>query len=145
MKINFTKKQFRVLLDLLFAGEYVINSHRVPDEIIKEYEDINQYVYSFAKQFGYEDLIEFDKEFNMFFETRKHDESKIHELISEYDNEVFWDQLSLNLAKRDISKEYIGEKKDINHEELMRKIWSREEEYNEEFYENGLDNVTVDL
>ncbi|OLS01858.1 hypothetical protein [Tissierella creatinophila] len=145
MKINFTKKQFRILLDLLFAGEYVINGHRVPDEIIKEYEDIKQYVYSFAKQFGYEDLIEFDKEFNMFFETRKHDESKINELISEYDNEVFWDELSSNLAKRDISKEYIGEKKDINHEELMRKIWSREEEYNEEFYENGLDNVTVDL
>ena len=144
MKINFTKKQFRILLDLIYAGDYMINGIRVGDEIIKEYEDIQQYVSSFAKAFGYEDLVEFDKEYNMYFETRKYEESGIHDLISEYDTEVFWDELSLNLAKRDVVRDN-KEIDKMSQEERMSLIWEREEDYNEEFYENGLSNVKVEM
>lgn len=144
MKINFTKKQFRALLDLIYSGNYMINGIRVADETIKEYEDIQQYVYSFAKAFGYEDLVEFDKEYNMYFETRKYEDGGIHDLISEYDTEVFWDELPLNLAKRDVVRDN-KEIDKMSQEERMSLIWQREESYSEEFYENGLDNVKVEM
>ena len=40
MKINFTKKQFRTLIDLIYAGELVINGHRLPDDIEEEFFDL---------------------------------------------------------------------------------------------------------
>ena len=40
MKINFTKKEFRTLIDLIFAGQYLINSHRLQDENLEEYNEL---------------------------------------------------------------------------------------------------------
>ena len=34
---------------------------------------------------------------------------------------------------------------ELEHAEHLTLVWTREEEYSQEFYENGLDNVTVDL
>ena len=90
MKINFTKKQFRTLIDLIYAGELVINGHRLRDDIDEEFDDLQQYIYSFAKQMGYEDLIEYNKKYNQYHETRKYDESRIHDFIEESEDEIFW-------------------------------------------------------
>lgn len=145
MKINFTKKQFRTLIDLIYAGELVVNGHRMPDEIDEEFLNLQQYIYSFAKQMGYEDLIEYSKKYNAYHETRKYDESRIHDFIEESEDEIFWSNLELNLAKRDIAEEYADKVDELEHTELLTLVWRREEEYSQEFYENGLDNVKVDL
>lgn len=145
MKINFTKKQFRTLIDLIYAGELVINGHRLPDDIEEEFFDLQQYIYSFAKQMGYEDLIEYSKEYNEYHETRKYDESRIYDFVEESEDEIFWSNLALNLAKRDIAEEYADKVDELEHTEHLTLLWTREEEYIQEFYENGLDNVTVDL
>lgn len=143
MKINFTKKQFRTLIDLVYAGELVINGHRLPDDIDEEFQDLQQYIYSFAKQMGYEDLIQYSKEYNAYHETRKYDESRIHDVIEESEDEIFWSNLEHNLAKRDIAEEYADELDELEHSELLTLILRREEGYSHEFYKNGLDNVRV--
>ncbi|NLN14018.1 MAG: hypothetical protein GX185_00265 [Tissierellia bacterium] len=142
MKINFTKKQFRKLLDLVFLGELVINGHRPPDEAIGEYEDLLQYIYSFAKEMGYEDLIEYSSEYDKFFETRKFDESGIQDYVDEYDENVFWFELALRLAKRDVIREV--EADEIGGDDYLLRVLHKEELYQDEFYENGLQNVIVD-
>lgn len=144
MKINFTKKQFRLLLDIVYAADMVINGCRLPDEEIKKYKDIQQYIYSFAKDFGYDNLIEYSRKYDMFFETKELDESPINDLIDEYDNNMFWTLLASNLAERDIAKKLEGQE-DVAHMEALGMVWGREEEYNDEFYKNGLDNVKVDI
>mgnify|MGYP000943017511 CR=1 FL=1 len=144
MKINFTKKQFRLLLDIVYAADMVINGCRLPDEEIKKYKDIQQYIYSFSKDFGYDNLIEYSRKYDMFFETKELDESPINDLIDEYDNNMFWTLLASNLAERDIAKKLEGQE-DVAHMEALGMVWGREEEYNDEFYKNGLDNVKVDI
>lgn len=145
MKINFTKKQFKTLIDLVYTGEMIINGNRIPDKVIEEYDELQQYIYSFAKEMGYEDLIEYNKEYNGYYETRKYDESGIYDFIVEYDNNVFWDELASNLAKRDIANKYRDEIDNMEHEDVVTAIWTREDEYSEEFSENGLLNLKVDL
>ena len=49
MKINFTKKQYRRLIDSVFLGDMVINGIRIQEEQIKEYEELRKYIYSFSK------------------------------------------------------------------------------------------------
>ena len=79
----------------------------------------------------------------MFFETREYDEGGIHDLIEESDDYVFWSELDSNLAERDVALE-VGDQ-EINHEDSLVKVWAREEEYSDEFYENGLDNLVLEL
>lgn len=136
MKINFTKKQYRLLLDIVFAGDNIINGFKIPSEHIEEYEKLQQHIYSFAKDFGLENLIEYDSEYDMFFETREFEDSEINEIIDQYDNDVFWDELAFRLAKRDV-------RKGKNIDESFKKLLDIEEKYSEEFYKNGLKNVKV--
>lgn len=142
MKINFTKKQFRTLLDLVYVADFMVNGIRLPDESIKEYEELVQYIYSFAKEMGCESLIEYSKEYNEYHETREFDDDSVNQLIEEYDAHVFWEELVYRLAKRDMEKD-IAEIKDVDRDEFVRMLWAKEGIYEDEFYENGLDNVKV--
>lgn len=145
MKINFTKKEYRTLVDLIFLGEMVVNGIRVGDDKIEEYDELREYVYSFAKQMGCEDIIQFDKHFNQHFETREYEESKVQDYLTEYNNVVFWDEIAGRLAMRDIERTRKMSAKELNHREIMKNVWSREETYLEEFEKYGLKNVNVEF
>ena len=64
-------------------------------------------------------------------------EGGIHEAIMEYENNVFFDILAEDLARRDMNDAPIDEH---NYAELTRRI----EAYINEFEENGTDNILVD-
>lgn len=142
MKINLTKKQYRSLIDLVHLGDMMVNGIRTTDKV-EEYEELREYIYSFAKQMGYEDIVKYDAKYGMHFETRDFETGKIQEYISEYDNEVFWTELPSRLADRDMIRlqKLTGELTD--REEWLRKVWAKEEEYQIEFETNGLENVEV--
>ena len=91
---------------------------------------------------GYEDLIEYSSEYDKFFETRKFDESGIQDYVDEYDENVFWSELALRLAKRDVIREV--EADEIGGDDYLLRVLHKEELYQDEFYENGLQNVIVD-
>ena len=137
MKINFTKKQMKDLLTLVEAGNWVINSFR--DEPIEQYEDLYNYILNAAHQMNMPEVI-YDKESDQAYLT--HDaEEEIHEFISEYDDYTFWDELALNLAKRDYANE-MNVRNDTREEAFLR-IIEFEEKYAEEFYKNGLKNLVI--
>lgn len=143
MKINITKNQYRLLLDIVHAGNTMINGIRNQDELIKEYEELEQYIFSFAKDFGFEDLIEYDKQYKEYMPTREFDETIVEELIDEYDDYVFWQELEGNLAKRDVFKEFNGIINEDNREEALRRQFQIESNYEDEFINNGLNNVSI--
>lgn len=145
MKINFTKKEYRTLVDLIFLGDMVVNGIRAGDDNVKEYEELREYIYSFAKQMGCEDIIKFDKQFNQHFETREFEESKVQNYLTEYANEVFWSEMASRLAMRDIERIQRISAKELDHQEVLENVWSREETYLEEFEKNELKNVNVEF
>ena len=64
-------------------------------------------------------------------------EGGIHEAIMEYENNVFFDILAEDLARRDMGDVPIDES---NYEELNRRI----DAYIAEFDQHGTDNILVD-
>ena len=65
-------------------------------------------------------------------------EGGIHEAIAEYENNVFFDILAEDLARRDMNDAPIDESN-------LAELTSRMEVYISEFEKNGTDNVTVDM
>ncbi|MDO7787017.1 hypothetical protein [Desulforamulus aquiferis] len=142
MKINFTKKQFRTLLDLVYAGNMVINSTKYDNES-EEHEELQSYIFSFCKDYGFEELVEFDRELDKYYETREYEESGILDFIDEYDDYIFWDQLVSNLARRDANNEVVARAAKPSAEVLFRRSLELEKKYSKEFEKNGLENVKV--
>ena len=64
-------------------------------------------------------------------------EGGIHEAIAEYENNVFFEILAEDLARRDMDDVPIDES---NYDELAQRI----DAYIDEFEAHGTDNITVD-
>ncbi|WEG13441.1 hypothetical protein PU629_03470 [Pullulanibacillus sp. KACC 23026] len=139
MKLNITNKQYKHLLDLIYLGEWTANSGRVDDDRIKVYDDLFNYFFSFANDFGYDDQVTYDKKLDAYFPTQEFEE-RLQPLIDFNDNEVFWNELPTRLAKRDIKQS--GETFETT-EDYLRKLFEIEGYYEDEFEENGLKNLRV--
>ncbi|MFN3740604.1 MAG: hypothetical protein ACK4TF_08040 [Thermodesulfovibrionales bacterium] len=144
MKINFTKKQFQSLIKLIHLGNWMANVHRI-DETIEEFNELEQYILSFGKDFGMEDHIEYDEGLKQFFLTQEYIEnSGLEDLIDSYNDEIFWVELVTRLSERDVIEKYgIKEAKNMGPEELISKKLPFWEIYEKEFEENGLQNLRI--
>jgi len=69
MLISLDRNQYIKLLYLIAIGEWVVNSYK--DESEYEFTDIEQYIYSFYKDFGAYNLIDYDEEENIYFPTEE--------------------------------------------------------------------------
>jgi hypothetical protein len=144
MKINFTKKQYEDLVKLAYLGTWMINAFRT-DDTVEKYEELEQYIFSFFKDFEMEKYIMFDEELKMFFPTKEFEENTdVEQYIDEYNNDIFWDELIYRLARRDLIREY-GEENviDMTLEELIEKEEPFIEKYDEEFAKNGIYNLEI--
>jgi hypothetical protein len=84
MEIPFTKDQYKTLLQLLYFGEWVANSHKTKeDKLYKESDSLEQHIFSFASKFGIDDLIEYDDSLKKYVPSLKMEE-KFHPLIDKY-------------------------------------------------------------
>jgi hypothetical protein len=144
MRINLTKKQYITLIKLVYLGEWVVNAHRTGDRV-KEFEEFDQYILSFCKDFNLEGNITYDEKLKMFFLTSEFiDETGLDDYIDEYDENTFWDELIYRLSRRDLIDRY-GEEavKNMKIEELIDKEQVFIEEYEEEFRRNGINNLVI--
>lgn len=89
MKIHFSKKEYRQLLDLVFLGDWVASAHL--DDTKSPYDEIRNKIYSHAKEFGFDDLIVHDKGEDEYFETALFEEQGVMNLIEEYNQHVMED------------------------------------------------------
>ncbi|GAH04615.1 unnamed protein product [marine sediment metagenome] len=143
MKINFTNKEYRLLLDMVEIAEWVLNAHKTASsDEIKKYSDLYQKILSYAKDMGFENLIIYDKNLDGYFATSEYEESEHMRYIEEFEDDVFWDALPHRLAVRDLVKE-VGEKKyeEMEFVERATKLVELESIYYKELEENGIDNL----
>lgn len=143
MKINFTNKKYKTLCKLIFLGSHMVNGPRLIDERLKEFDDLEQHVYSFYKEYQLDNWIEKSTDDNQFFPTIEF-EDEVVEYIDSYDNETFIDELIHNLARRDFIKHY-GENK-ILEMDLKEKIEKEQpfiDKYYDELEKNDLKNIGI--
>lgn len=86
MKIHFSKKEYRQLLDLVFLGDWIASGMNEGEA--SPYDDIREKIYSHAKEMGCEQLIEFDKSLGKHFETAKFEDSGVMELVDRYNHHI---------------------------------------------------------
>ena len=135
MNLELSKKQFRRLLDLVYIGNWILNSTR-GDQRFADYDEVESLLFGRAALEGMPGLAELYQ--GEIVPSRAFVEGGIHEAIMEYENNVFFDILAEDLARRDMNDAPIDE---TNCEELAQRI----ETYINEFEENGTDNILVDL
>ena len=143
MKIDFTKNEYRFLLDMVEMAEWVLNSRKTDSsDEVKEYSEVYQKILSHAKEMGFENLITYDENLDGYYATAEYEESEHMRYIEEFEDDVFWEALPHRLAVRDLVEQF-GEKKymEMEFEERVSKILDLEEIYNKELEENGIDNL----
>ena len=134
MKLELTKKQFRRLLDMAYIGNWILNSARGEDRF-KDYDEVESLLFAKAVQEGMGTLAEVWN--GEVVPSRAFAEGGIHEAIMDYEDNVFFEILAEDLARRDMDDVPIDES---NYEELASRI----DAYISEFEEHGTDNILVD-
>ena len=134
MKIELTTKEFRRLLDMVYIGNWVLNSTRGEDRI-KDYDEVESLLFAKAREEGMRILAE--DYLGEVIPSRAFAEGGIHEAIMDYENNVFFEILAEDLARRDMDDVPIDES---NYDELTRRI----DAYIDEFERNGTDNIVVE-
>ncbi len=133
MNIELTPKQYRRLLDLVYIGNWILNSARGADRI-SDYDMVESYLFGKSRQFNMPDLSE--EISGIPIPSKAFTEGGIHEAIMDYEDSVFFQILAEELAHRDMFNLGIAEEP----EELTSRIHA----YISEFEKNGISNILID-
>lgn len=143
MKINFTKKEYMLLIELLEIGDWVINSRHLAEDKTAHAALVVK-VLSHYQQAGAEHMVERSTHQDTYYPTSDFEDYIHQNYIHSYDYQVFWENLADELAKRDA-----GVDLDDDHQDgrTTTERWDRFDRliqwYQEEFTEHGLANLYV--
>lgn len=134
MNIELSAKEFRRLLDMVYIGNWVLNSTRGEDRF-SDYDDVQEKLFSYCAKHGMKEL--YTTWYGHTFPSKAFEEGGIHEAIADYEDAVFYDILAEELARRDMSLEHTDP-------DDMNELNNRIDEYFTEFEQNGIDNLTIE-
>jgi hypothetical protein len=146
MKINFTKSEYQIMLDVIYMADWILHAHDTEDRSdTKEYSDLFQKLMSYAKEMGCEDLVDFDKQQKNYAESFLfEEESPALEYIDEFEDESFWSELISRLARRDALIELkVDNPDDVDTETLYTAIFKEEDKWSKEFEAFGLSRIRL--
>ena len=135
MEIKMTEKQFRRLLDLVYIGNWILNSTR-GDDRIHQYDEVESLVFSQCLAHGMAPLTELYQ--GQLIPSQAFAEGGIHEAIMAYEDTTFFEILAQELALRDMDDPPITEE---NYDEVMNRMNADLGE----FEAHGTDHISVDM
>ena len=133
MNIELSDKEFRRLLDLIYIGNWILNSTR-GDDRFEDYDLLQEKLFALSGKAGMPSLVQ--RWHGHIFPSKAYEEGGIHEAIADYEDAVFFDILAEELARRDMLEENVNQE-DINE------LTARMNDYMDEFEKNGVDRLTV--
>ena len=146
MQIDFTKKEYRIFLDILEVADWMLFAHRIgKPKTLNKYSDFEQKIYSHAEAFGFGDLIGHNKDSDEYFPLLDCDEiSPVRPFIDEFEDNTFWEELTGRLAGRDMLRK-LGEREilKMTMEERITACEDFEDEYKEEFQKHGIERLQI--
>ena len=135
MNIELTDREYRRLLDMVYIGNWILNSTR-GDDRFEDYDLLQEKLFSLCPANGMRSLVQ--SWHGHIFPSRAYEDGGIHEAIADYEDAVFYSILAEELARRDLGLE-------ISDPEAFSELSHRMEEYLCEFEKNGLDTVNIDI
>ena len=134
MQIELSKKEFRSLLDLVYIGNWVLNSTRGNDRF-QVYDDLETKLFSLCRTNGMKVLVEEWE--GVDIPSRAYTNGGIHEAIAFYEDNVFYEILAEELSRRDMDYPEIT---DENYDEIL----GRMNRYMDEFQLSGLEHLKLE-
>ena len=135
MNIELNEKEYRRLLDMVYIGNWILNSTR-GDDRFEDYDRGEERLFSLAPAQGMTSLVQIWQ--GHIYPSQAFADGGIHEAIADYEDAVFFDILAEELARRDLGFE---ETDPEDYTELN----ARMDEYLDEFDRSGLSAVHMDL
>ena len=135
MQIDLSKQEFRLLLDMVYIGNWVLNATRGEDRF-RPYDELESKLFGLCRDNGMKVLVE--RWNGEDVPSKAYCDGGIHEAIEQYEDIVFYEILAEELALRDMDGEPLTRE---NYGALMERI----DAYLSEFDRNGTENITVDL
>ena len=135
MNIELSEKEFRRLLDMVYIGNWILNSAR-GDDRFEDYDLLQEKLFALCPGHGMRSLVETWQ--GHIFPSRAYEDGGIHEAIADYEDAVFYNILAEELARRDLGLEN-------SDPEDFSQLQERMEEYMDEFDRNGLNTINIDI
>jgi len=129
MQIELTNKEFRRLLDLVYIGNWVLNSTRGTDRFA-DYDNLESKIFALSPALS-------EPWNGTIVPSRAYAEGGIHEAIAYYEDNVFYEILAEELSRRDMDYPEISEE---NYEEIL----GRMQQYMEVFQVSGVDRLVLE-
>ena len=134
MQIDLTAKEFRRLLDMVYIGNWILNSTR-GDDRFADYDDLESKLFGLCRDHKMAVLTE---DWNGIpVPSKAYVEGGIHEAIAFYEDNVFYEILAEESSRRDMSYPEITAE---NYDEII----SRMERYMSEFQLSGVDRLVLE-
>lgn len=134
MQLDFTKREFRLLLDMVYIGNWVLNSTR-GDDRFADYDNLESKIFSACRECAMGVLAEPWE--GTIIPSKAYTEGGIHEAIAYYEDNVFYEILAEELSRRDMDYPEIN---DENYDEII----SRMDRYMSEFQSSGVDHLVLE-
>jgi hypothetical protein len=143
MKILFSKKEYRLLLDMMYLSDWMMNSHHSDPELHnQEYSALRKKILSYHKEMGLEEIIEYSSADDEYYELSDYEDELQEKFIEPYEDEVFWDELSDRLAERDLIRKIGVDKFEaMDVFDRVNKTEEIRERYLLEFERHGLERI----
>ena len=129
MQIELTNKEFRRLLDLVYIGNWVLNSTRGSDRFA-DYDNLESKIFALSPALS-------ELWNGTVVPSQAYAEGGIHEAIAYYEDNVFYEILAEELSRRDMDYPEINED---NYDEIL----GRMQQYMEVFQISGVDRLVLE-
>lgn len=134
MQIELSTKEFRRLLDMVYIGNWILNSTR-GDDRFQDYDDLESKLFTLCRKHGMDVLAQ---DWNgTVIPSKAYEEGGIQEVIAYYEDNVFYEILAEELSRRDMGYADITSE---NYDEIV----SRMSQYMNEFELSGVDRLVLD-
>lgn len=144
MKFELSNREFRTLLEMLVAADWLLHSHEV-GEVDNEYTRFQQKFFKLAKKAGCEDLVEYHEVTGQYDTAPDLQSSdKLQQYIDRYDEASFWQILAIRLGveelRRSVAPELLESMPRLQRVQLAS---DHEARYAEEFEKHGLERLRI--
>lgn len=129
MQIDLNPKEFRRLLDLVYMGNWVLNSTR-GDDRFHDYDDLESKLFALSPALS-------ERWNGTIVPSREYREGGIHEAIACYEDTIFYEILAEELSRRDMDYPEIT---DDNYDEIIVRM----DRYMSEFESSGVDHLVLE-
>ena len=129
MQIELTPKEFRRLLDMVYIGNWVLNSTRGEDRFA-DYDNLESKLFALSPALS-------EPWNGTVVPSRAYTAGGIHEAIAYYEDNVFYEILAEELSRRDMDYPEIN---DENYDEIV----TRMDRYMSEFELSGVDHLVLE-